>query len=194
MSPGTATDDCGWLIPKRASAQFARPAHLGEHLAGLAFTGCRKLPRFGQPARGLPVPSVSAWVIPSTRIQDATSGSSQRASNTLMALPGGLHRCPATSPDPDGQPAGGVAYGVAYGPHNGPIPAVLSLSVVRLGHTSVFQDRSIRPLWHLSAARCVRSTEVYSRSGRSERPRSRWAFPGSRRARNGRRVGSRRCG
>ena len=38
--------------------------------------------------RGLPVSSVSAWVIPSTRIQDATSGSSQRASNTLRALPG----------------------------------------------------------------------------------------------------------
>jgi hypothetical protein len=34
-----------------------------------------------------------------------------------------------------------VAYGVAYGPHNGPIPAVLSVEVVRLGNTSVFQVR-----------------------------------------------------
>jgi hypothetical protein len=43
-----------------------------------------------------------AWVIPSTRIQDATSGSSQRASNTLTALPGDLRRFPSISPDPDG--------------------------------------------------------------------------------------------
>jgi hypothetical protein len=85
-------------------------------------------------------------VIPSTRIQDATSGSSQRASNTLMALPGGLRRCPAISPEPDGQPAGGVAYGVAYSPNTGPIPAVLSVALVRLGHTSVFQDHLNRPL------------------------------------------------
>jgi hypothetical protein len=39
-----------------------------------------------------------------------------------------------------------VAYGVAYGPHAGPIPAVLSVAVVRLGNTSVFQDRLNRPL------------------------------------------------
>jgi len=45
-----------------------------------------------------------------------------------------------------------VAYGVAYGPNNGPIPAVLCVAVVRLGQLSVFQDRSDRPLRHLSAA------------------------------------------
>jgi len=49
----------------------------------------------------------------------------------------------------------GVAYRVAYGPTNGPIPAVLSVAEVRLGNTSVFQDRSIRPLWHLSAVYIV---------------------------------------
>jgi len=48
-----------------------------------------------------------------------------------------------------------VAYGVAYRPHNGPVPAVLSVAEVRLGNTSVFQDRSIRPLWHLSAREFV---------------------------------------
>jgi hypothetical protein len=63
----------------------------------------------------------------------------------------------SSSPDPDGQPAGRVAYGVAYGPNAGPIPAVLSVAEVRLGHTSVFQDRSIRPLWHLSAPEFVLS-------------------------------------
>jgi hypothetical protein len=46
----------------------------------------------------------------------------------------------------------GVAYGVAYGPNTGPIPAVLSVALVRLGNRSVFQDRSDRPLRHLSAA------------------------------------------
>ena len=47
--------------------------------------------------------------------------------------------------------AGSVAYGVAYGPFIAHIPAVLSVAVVRLGHTSLFQDRSVRPLRHLSA-------------------------------------------
>jgi hypothetical protein len=93
-----------------------------------------------------PIRHSSAWVIPTTRIQDATSQSSSRAGNSLMALPGGLRRCPAISPDLDGQPAGGVAYRVAYGPNNGPIPAVLSVAVVRLGNRSVFQDRLNRPL------------------------------------------------
>jgi|SRR5664279_3776112 hypothetical protein len=37
----------------------------------------------------------------------------------------------------------GVVYRVAYGHRNGPIPAVLSVAVVRLGNTSVFQDRSV---------------------------------------------------
>jgi len=40
----------------------------------------------------------------------------------------------------------GVAYRVAYGSNNGPIPAVLSVAEVRLGNTSVFQDRLNRPL------------------------------------------------
>ena len=40
----------------------------------------------------------------------------------------------------------GVAYRVAYGPSNGPIPAVLSVAMVRLGNRSVFQDRLNRSL------------------------------------------------
>ena len=61
----------------------------------------------------------------------------------------------AVSPDPNGQPASGVAYGVAYGLRFAPIPAVLSVGVVRLGHTSVFQDRRNNPLCHLSAREFV---------------------------------------
>jgi hypothetical protein len=38
------------LLLADPEAQFARPAQLDEQLAGLAFTGCRKLPRSGQPA------------------------------------------------------------------------------------------------------------------------------------------------
>jgi hypothetical protein len=59
------------------------------------------------------------------------------------------------SPDPDERPAGGVVYGVAYGPNNDQIPAVLSVVVVQLGHTSVFQDRRNNPLCHLSAREFV---------------------------------------
>ena len=50
---------------------------------------------------------------------------------------------------------GGVACGVAYGSLNAHFPAVLSVPVVRLGQMGGFQDRSDRPLRHLSAVEFV---------------------------------------
>ena len=88
-----------------------------------------------------------------------------RKARHLTGLLGWSGSTPAISPDPDGQPAGGVAYGVAYGHHNGPIPAVLSVAVVRLGHTSVFQVRRIRPLCHLSACEFVLNVRPRRRRG-----------------------------
>src|SRR5674476_669937 len=46
---------------------------------------------------------------------------------------------------------GGVVYRVAYGPNSGPFPAVLSVVVVRLGHTSMFQVCRKVPSRHDSA-------------------------------------------
>jgi hypothetical protein len=60
----------------------------------------------------------------------------------------------------------GVAYRVAYGSNNGPIPAVLSVAEVRLGRTSVFQDRRNSPLCHLSVCEFVLKVHQPRRRGR----------------------------
>ena len=66
---------------------------------------------------------------------------------------------------------GGVVYRVAYGQNNDPIPAVLSVAMVRLGNPSVFQDRLNRPLWHLSTREFVLNVRSLPQYGRCAKPR-----------------------
>ena len=64
-----------------------------------------------------------------------------------------------------------MAYCVAYGPKKGPIPAVLSVAVVRLGQMRGFQDRLNRPLWHLSTREFVLNVRSLPQYGRCAKPR-----------------------
>ena len=117
----------------------ARPAQAVERRPDLAF---HRLPEAAAlwPARTGPTCLVSL------RLGDpveANPGRDLAIVSARQQLAHGVARRPpslsAVSPDPNGQPASGVAYGVAYGLRFAPIPAVLSVGVVRLGHTSVFQ-------------------------------------------------------
>ena len=74
------------------------------------------------------------WCMPRPRM-DGTQAhglpARPRNARRLSGLLGWSGSTSATSSSPDRQPTGGVAYCVACGPNNGPIPAVLSVTVVR---------------------------------------------------------------
>ena len=59
---------------------------------------------------------------------------------------------------------------MAYDLKNGPIQAVLSVAVVRLGQMGGFQDRLNRPLWHLSVREFVLNMRSLRRHGRCAKP------------------------
>jgi len=152
----------------------ARPAQAVERRADLAFQpvagSCRAL---ASPHEAYLFPSVSRLGDP----VDANPGRDLGIVSARQQHAHGVARRPpslsAVSPDPNGQPASGVAYGVAYGLRFAPIPAVLSVAVVRLGNTSVFQDRSFDRSgtspgrWRMPSYRRPEGAEGITSSGRS---------------------------